>query len=215
MTARLLPLFLVGCATAGTPDKGGGSQTDASNSHVFEDAAEVTADAPKVFMDACVPTPTELLKNPSFDLDPIGTMWTESATGLVTAQDGVTEQSAPYKAWLGGLTSFSDTLYQDVTVPASTTSLVLTGYYWVATAESGGVFDTASVKLTQTSGTPIETVMAFTEASKTTTWTAINHTFTNPSAGQTVRLMLTSTNDSTLPTSFYFDTLSLQATACP
>ncbi len=209
-------MFLAACATAGPSDPiGNNGQTDGSIA-VIHDSAAVIADAPKVFMDACVPTPTELLQNPSFDLDPMGTMWTESATDLVTDQDGVAEQSAPYKAWLGGLTSSSDTLYQDVTVPASTTSLVLTGFYWVATGESGStVYDHGTIKLTQTNGTQIESVMALTNVSKTTTWTAINHTFTNLSAGQTVRLSFASDNDSTLPTSFYFDTLSLQATACP
>ena len=215
MSSRLFwPVVLASCATAGAPDPGG--QSDASTHGTFQDAATVTVDAPKVFMDACVPTPIELLKNPAFDLTPLATSWTESAADLVTDQDGVAEHSAPYKAWLGGLTSFSDTLYQDITVPASTTALVLHGYYQVATGESGTTdYDHATVKLTSTAGTLIESVLALTNVSHNTAWASIDHTFTNLSAGQTVRLLFASDNDITLPTSFYFDTLSLQATACP
>lgn len=215
MTLRLLwPVVLAGCATAGEPAPGG--QNDASNHGMFHDAAAVTVDAPKVFMDACVATQVELLKNPAFDLAPMATNWTESATNLVTDQDGVIEQSAPYKAWLGGLTSSSDTLYQDITVPTSATALVLHGYYQVATAESGtSPYDHATVQLTSTAGTLIESVLALTNASHNTAWASIDHTFTNLSAGQTVRLIFASDNDFSLPTSFYFDTMSLAATACP
>jgi hypothetical protein len=215
VSPRLLwSVVLVGCATATAPDPGG--QRDASTQGTVQDAAVVAVDAPKVFMDACVASPVELLKNPAFDLAPLAASWTESASDLVTDQDGVTEQSAPYKAWLGGLTSFSDTLYQDVTVPMSATALVLHGYYQVATGESGTtVYDHATVALTSTSGTLIESVLALTNVSHNTAWASFDHTFTNLSAGQTVRLMFASDNDVTLPTSFYFDTLSLQATACP
>jgi CheY-like chemotaxis protein len=44
--------------------------------------------------------------------------------------------------------------------------------------------------------------------------TAINHPFSASSAGQTVRLLFTTRNDSSFPTSFYFDTLALQVTYC-
>ena len=177
--------------------------------------------------DACVPITTELLANPVFDLTPQGTGWTETnidnAYPIITADDGITEQTAPYKAWLGGwagtdksVTSLTDQLYQDVVVPAGTTSLVLTGYYEVRTAETGTtVYDTGNVDLLQTNGTPIEAVMALSNAAPTTAWTPLSHTFGGNLSGMTVRLRFTTTNDVSNPTSFYFDTLSLKATHCP
>ncbi len=177
--------------------------------------------------DACVPITTELLANPAFDLTPVGTGWTEqnidNAYPIITADDGIVEQSAPYKAWMGGLsgsdentTSVTDQLYQDVTVPANTTSLVLTGYREVRTTETGtSVYDTGNVDLLQTNGSPIEAILAENNAAPTTAWTPFSHTFTANVAGQTVRLRFTTTNDITNATSFYFDTLSLKATHCP
>jgi serine protease AprX len=227
--------FVVGCAQAGKADQ------------------ILVADGPEgtVYMDApaadqhhdsgmgsgsgsgsgqCTPMQIELLKNPSFDLAPAGTMWMatpyDATLPIVTADLGIAQQSAPYDAFMGGLqatdygvSTVSDTLYQDVAIPATATALVLTGYYEVRTSDSTTiVYDKASVSLTQTSGTVIEPI--FTEQQlnnthATTSWTAINHTFTNVSAGQTVRLYFTTLNDITLATAFYFDTLSLQATACP
>ena len=223
--------FVVGCAQAGKQDQI--TVVDAPHGTTYMDAPEqhnVPPDGMGSGSGACTPMQIEMLQNPSFDLAPMGTMWTaapfDPAYPLVTDQIGITQQSAPYDAWMGGVqgtdygvSTCTDTLYQDVAIPPSATALVLTGYYEVRTSESGGtVYDKGSLALTQTNGTVIETVFSqqqLNNAQPTTTWTPINHTFTNVSAGQTVRLFFTTTNDVTNPTSFYFDSLSLQATACP
>lgn len=169
----------------------------------------------------------QLLQNPAFDLAPAGTGWVQQpidpSVTIVTDYDGAVEQSAPYKAWLGGAagedlgkTSITDMLYQDVVVPAGTTQLRLTGYYWVATNETTttAAYDTAQLALVETNATPIETVLSLSNLTTTSTWTAIDKTFTMPQAGKTVRLRFTSTNDITLHTNFFFDTLALTATYC-
>jgi hypothetical protein len=177
--------------------------------------------------DACVPITTELLANPVFDLSPAGTMWQQvpiDASYPPITSDGFAAQTAPYKAWMGGFTgedegtsSVTDQVYQDVTVPANTTQLVLTGYYVVGTAETdAGLYDTGSVDLLHTNGSPIENVMSLNNNTTTpASWQPFSHTFTTNVAGQTVRLRFTSTNDVTNVTNFFFDTLSLKATHCP
>ena len=77
------------------------------------------------------------------------------------------------------------------------------------------VYDTGTVSLQQTNGTPIEGVLALDNTVTQTAWTPFTHTFAANVAGQTVRLNFTSTNDSTLASNFFFDTLSLKATHCP
>jgi hypothetical protein len=228
-----------------SPDGGGGGSPDAPaarpDAFVPKDAPPMHVDAfeyldapaapdAKVYLDAapCTPHTTQLLANPVLDLTPQGTNWTEvpidSAYPPITA-DGIAPQSTPYKAWMGGFTgtdkgtsSVTDQLYQDVTVPANTTALVLTGYYLVGTQETSTTtaYDTGSVALVQTSGTPIETVMSLSNLTNTgTSWVAFSHTFTANVSGQTVRLRITSTNDITNVTNFFFDTLALNATHCP
>ena len=174
----------------------------------------------------CVPVTTQLLASPSFDLTPIGTGWTQTPIDVafppITDQDGPVEHSAPYKVWMGGILapaglSVTDIVYQDVVVPANTTQLVLTGYYIVGTQEltTTTVYDTGSLAFTQTNGTPIVTVNSFSNLTTVAAWTAINFTVPQNLSGQTIRLRMTSSNDSSYVSNFFFDSFALNATHCP
>jgi hypothetical protein len=163
-----------------------------------------------------------LLANASFDDTPVGTGWIEmpivSTSPLITPDDGVVEHSAPYKVWMGGISNMppnQDSLYQDVTVPASTTQLVFEGYYEVHTAETGAATDNAAIELLTTSNAPLQVIKTLDNTQSTTAWTQIIQPITANVAGQTVRLRLRSANDTLNDTSFYFDTLELNATYCP
>ncbi len=195
-------------------------------------------DAPVVVMpDACVPQAIEHLANPVFDLTPNGTGWVEyrdpnlqdepgGPFPIISANpSGVTPMSAPNKAWLGGaaggdvtptVASLTDMLYQDVTVPASATTVTVSGYYLVGTNETGStVYDTFSLDIIQTNGTVIENVITLSNATNASTFTPFSKTLTTNIAGQTVRLRATSTNDDIFNTNFFLDSLSLKATHCP
>lgn len=168
---------------------------------------------------ACTQMNVNLLQNASFDGTPLATMWTETRYGneLIVRTDGFAAQSGTTKAWLGGVTgaAASDALHQDVAIPASATGIGITGYYHVITGESGGtVYDRGSIDLVTTGGTLVEAIAAFDNAHATGGWTAFNKNFTSNLAGTTVRVRMTSTNDVSAATSFYFDTLALTATIC-
>jgi len=196
---------------------------------------DAAIDAPP---DACIPQQTELLANPAFDLEPMGTLWQQlpiqnvvcngSPCGpfpLITGDVPSLVQSAPYLVFLGGITGsdvspaqshVTDQMFQDFTVPPGTTQLVLTGFYQVGTTDDPSFpFDTADVALIQTNGSPIEDVLALSNQTSTTDWVPLTHTFTTNLSGQTVRLRLTSTNDDSFNTNFFFDTFSIVATHCP
>jgi hypothetical protein len=193
------------------------------------DAFVPDAFVPDAFVppDACVPVVTQLLVNPTYDLTPMGAGWQQTPIDaqfpLITDQDGVPEHSAPFKAWLGGLVASSgtvtDVLFQDVAIPPLTTQLVLTGVFDVRTSEDPSAtfpFDTASLTVTQTNGTPIVTILSLSNLTPKTDWTPISFTFAQNLSAQTVRLRMTSSNDFSLPTSFFFDTFALTAThGCP
>lgn len=218
MRRLLSSCLLAGCATAGTEQPN--TNTDASNP---DDGTPVDAapDAPL----PCTEVMTELLKNPAFDGTPMGTMWMQtpiSATyPLITDQgqtgtSGITEQSAPYDAWLGGLAG-TDILYQDITIPGRTKQIALSGFYEVRTGETvATAVDTGSLSFTDTANAPIAVIQALDNTKKTTTWTTINFAVTNAPmySGMTIRLRMTSTNNGTLFTSFWWDTLSVKATHC-
>lgn len=182
-----------------------------------------------VVPDACVPMVTELLVNPAFDNTPMGTGWTQSvvvAGDSIVTNTGFAAETAPYKAWHGGysgemlgLVTVTDSLYQDVAVPAMTTNLRLTGRFVVGTQEPNLTiaYDSASLSARQPNGTLIVTIRELDNTIVTgTAWQQIDHTFVQDLSGQTIRIFLTSTNDVFYPSNFFFDTLSLQAThGCP
>jgi hypothetical protein len=173
----------------------------------------------------CATEATQLLANPSFDQFPEGTGWTQaliaSNSPLITDADGVVEHTAPFKAWLGGIEApiggtVKDWLVQDVTIPANTTTLVLTGMHDVRTSEAATTteYDTAKLLITELDGTTIAVVLALSNATPKSGWTTFGHTFTQDLSGKKVRLRITSTNDELDPTSFYFDSLALTAMRC-
>lgn len=182
-----------------------------------------TADAPMTDSPpACTQMTVNLLQNANFDATPLATMWTETRFGteLIVRTDGFAAQSGTTKAWLGGVIGSigapaTDALHQDVAIPASATGISITGYYHVITGETGTtVYDRGNVDLATTAGTTIEAIAAFDNAHTTTGWTAFDKTFTQNIAGMTVRVKMSSSNDFSAATAFYFDTLALNATVC-
>lgn len=212
-----LVVVLGGCATATTPSEG----TDAPVRSL--DAPKT--DGPGVEIDAptqCTMMTSNLLTNPAFEMTITGWMETRIDNQAIVRADGPVAAHTPtLKAWMGGvLGDFPsppavDALWQDVMIPASTTMLVVTGMYDVRTVETGNTaFDTATLALVTTANAPIETVLAVSNLTPKTTWTAINHPVTAAVAGMTVRLRMTSSNDFVSGSNFYFDSLGLMATFC-
>ena len=221
---RLWPLaLLTACAQAGqsqpqgTVDAPPGTSPDASiDSPMMGGEAGIDTPGP------CTPMMVNLLQNGNFETMPLATGWTETRyenEPIVRTDGTITAQSGTVRAWLGGVlgtigTDASDALHQDVMVPASATNIVITGFYDVRTGETGTTaYDDATLALLSTGGAVLDQ-QTFSNTGPTTAWTAINRPVTANIAGQTVRLRLTSNNDFTAATSFYFDTLALSATVC-
>lgn len=169
-------------------------------------------------MGTCNSTPSDLLTNGYFDANPAGTGWTQmpimANDNIVTTDPGVANPQSPtmYAFLAGYPQAASDSLYQDVAVPANATSLQITGFYAVKTNELGGVYDTSKVEIVTTTGTVLETILS--TSNKNATWAPLDKTITNLAAmkGQTVRLRFTSTSDSTYATGFGYDTIKLLVT---
>jgi len=218
--------LVTGCASAGAPqqDNGvdAGTGVDAprpidgpSTTPPIDAPGNPPVDAPP----ACTMMNINLLTNPSFDMTPMGMGWVEAPIDpmypIITA-DGTLVQSAPNKAWMGGLAraNANDTLHQDITVPAGATALRLAGFYEVRTQELFGVYDRAKIELVTTGGTLIQQAFAVDNNGDTTAWTPLAFNFSSAHAGQTVRLRLSTASDTTDSTSFFFDSLSVTATVC-
>jgi len=164
---------------------------------------------------------TQLLVNPTFDAEPAGAGWTAltSRPGdfIVTDQDfadAPIEDTAPYKAYMGGFDAVAEQLYQDVVIPADTQALVLTGRYHVSTIETEGfVFDQAKVVLISPVGAH-EELQWWANTSATTGWTPFTASAGQIFAGQVTRVVFEVVTDAERWTSFLFDSLALYAESC-
>ena len=210
----------------GTPDAGQTARYDAQNQPPPPPpGSDAAVDAGVPPGDGCAQQVTQLLKNATFDQAPLSTQWSQTRIDpyepLVVDDPtiGVPAHTPPARAWLGGIEAglsieVTDALVQNVTIPTTTTALTLTGMYDVRTSEAPTTiaYDTAALVITELDGTPIVTVLSASNLTPKTTWTMFGHAFTQNLAGKTVRVRITSTNDFSDPTSFFFDSLALTAT---
>lgn len=212
-----LVVALGACATA-TPGTENELTPDAPGNPRIDAPPEVLIDAPP----PCTVMTSNLLTNPAFEMMTTGWMETRIDNAAIVRADGPVAAHTPtLKAWMGGVLGnlgapAVDALWQDVMIPASTTQLVVTGMYDVRTTETstGTAFDTGTLALVTTANAPIESVLALSNLTPKTAWTAINHPVTAAVAGMTIRLRLSSRNDFTAASGFYFDSLGLMATFC-
>lgn len=229
-----------GCATAengyndgvDTFADGGtsGGRADAS-SGLFPDAGPLSDASIPVSADAGSSTPDaatscsggqiNLLANGNFDQGP--GVWVESSGGgysLIVDQSetgGLSADSGTYLGWLGGysplISTATDLFYQDVNVPAGTTSLSFSGVLLVDSAEGTSLpFDTLDLELVNPgTGSVLESIGSWSNMDKGTTWAPQSAALSGSYAGQTVRLRFTASLDFSNNTSFLMDTLALTA----
>jgi hypothetical protein len=213
-----------GAGGAGTGGSGAGGATVVG--------ADAAADTPTTRPDAAKDAerdtapppclPQELLADPGFDI--VGaTAWTSAGSTIIYTADGsplastpeIAAQSPPRLAWLGGLNRADDTIAQNLTIPARATSLTLSFYYAIFTAESPGgkEYDNLDVQLVLSDQTL--TLAHLSDNDATDSWTPLTVTLPDGLGGRLATLQFHATTDASYVTSFYIDTTSLQAMVCP
>jgi len=208
-------------ATAASPD-GAAQGPDSGSIQIAADAApEPQADAanPDPDPDAapCAPAWTNLLDDGGFDSG--ATDWT--AAGGPVIQDSTTmpisSYSGTHAAWLAGYNAANEELHQTVTVPADTSALRLTGYHCYVTADLGGANDFLHIRIRTGLGAELETLANISNEDVGTVcgWTSFELAPSSTHAGETIQLYFNATTDGLFPSSFYVDSLALEAYACP
>jgi hypothetical protein len=164
--------------------------------------------------------PVQLLLNPGFDLGHVN--WVEStlsASSIITNDSALTEiksHSPSYLAWLGGYTNALDDLSQIVTVPAGATSITLTFYYAIFTAETTvGAHDTMDVYTYDSTTSQYTPLATFSDDMATPAWTRFTITLPTSLAGKTFEIGFRATTDGNNKiTNFFVDTVSLDVAVC-
>lgn len=150
----------------------------------------------------------ELITNGGFESGGAG--WTESSNSGYEIVSTSKPHTGSASAWFCGSNNCTDSMYQTVAIPAGTTTTTLSWYVYVTTQETSHSYDYLRIQVRNTSGGVLSTAATYTDGSTTGSWL---HGTANLAAyaGQTVQIALVSTNDSSLPTNFYVDDVSLQA----
>ncbi|HEX7773488.1 MAG TPA: S8 family peptidase [Pyrinomonadaceae bacterium] len=153
------------------------------------------------------PPGSELLLNRGFES---GNVTWVATSGVVTNLTQQTPRTGAWYAWLNGYgVSHTDTLHQQITVPSSATTVTLSFWLKITSAETTTTtaFDTLRVQVRNSSNTVLSTLATYSNLNETTGYTLKTFNLT-AFKGQTIRIYFLGVEDSSLPTSFVIDDTS-------
>lgn len=174
------------------------------------DAATNVGTSPTVMVTVSNNTSQQLLGNPGFENGTTPTPWTASA-GVINNSTSEPPHSGTWDAWLDGYgTTHTDTLSQTVTLPSTLTTASLSFWLHIDTAETTTTtaFDTLKVQVTNSSGTVLATLATYSNLNKNTGYVQKSFDL-SAYKGQTIKILLTGLEDSSLQTSFVLDDFAL------
>lgn len=151
----------------------------------------------------------QLMLNPGFESG--SASWT--ATAAVIGQNGPYEpaHSGTWDAWLCGYgTTHTDTIWQQVSIPSNINTATLSFYMHIDTSETTTTtaYDTVKIQIQNSSGTLLATLATYSNLNKASGYTQKSFDLT-AYKGQTIRVYVIGSEDSSLQTSFVFDDFAL------
>jgi hypothetical protein len=164
-------------------------------------------------------TVTELIGNPGFEngaMTPAPWVLTSTHTPLSIINSSASEppHAGTFDAWMNGWgTTTTDTVMQQVAIPANATAASFSFWLHIDTAETTttSAFDTLQVQVRNSSGTVLQTLATFSNLNHATGYQ--QHTFSLASFfGQTIQVVFVGQEDASLQTSFVLDDISLKVT---
>jgi len=159
-------------------------------------------------------TTQQLLGNPGFENGVASPApWTVSA-GVIDNSSFEAPHSGSWKAWLNGYGSVhTDTLLQQVSIPATATIANLSFWRHIDTTETNSTtaYDTLKVQIRNSSGTVLATLATYSNLNAGAGYTQSSFDL-SAYKGQTIQIYFVGTEDSSLKTSFVVDDLVLNVT---
>ena len=155
---------------------------------------------------------TNLLKNPGFESGSDGN-WTEHWE--IIWQNTQMSHGGNWLAWLAGYNYADDYIYQDVSIPSSSTQAYVQFWYRIETEEWENVaYDMMAVQVRRPSDNALLTTLAtLSNLNKSTGWVQSAQYDVSSFKGQTIRLGFYTATDSNLITNFFVDDTTLMVTS--
>lgn len=158
-------------------------------------------------------TTQQLLSNPGFENGLSNPVWIFSPA-VIDNGTAQAPHTGSWKAWLNGFGSVhTDTLLQQVSIPATAASASLSFWRHIGTAETTTtvVYDTLKVQIRNSSGTVLTTLATYSNLNAGAGYAQVSFDL-SAYRGQTIQLYLVGTEDSSLATSFVVDDFVLNVT---
>ncbi|WP_181373187.1 Ig-like domain-containing protein [Massilia glaciei] len=155
-----------------------------------------------------VGTASQLILNGGFES---GSASWSATSGVITNDASQPARTGSYKAWLNGYgASHTDTAYQQIAIPSGATSVNLSFWLKVSSAETTttSAYDTLKVQVRSSSGAVLATLATYSNLNKGTTFVQKSFSL-NAYKGQTVRVYFLGVEGSTVATSFIIDDVSV------
>ncbi len=166
--------------------------------------------------------PRSLIQDSGFEAGLPNASWATTSTVASAILDSssipapIPTHNGSWKAWLGGNDLIQESVWQTMTVPAFTTGLQLVFWRRVSTQEPSPLTnDRLDVQIRDNSGTPLETLDTLWDGDAGTVWAQHTLAPVGNYAGQTIQITFIARTDSTNPTSFFIDDVSIQAACVP
>lgn len=151
---------------------------------------------------------SQILSNPGFESGNVD--WTASA-GVVTNSSGAAAKTGSWKAWLNGYgTTHTDSLYQQVTIPADACSVTLKFWLWIMTNErtSAPANDNLVITVRDPAGALLATLSNYSNRDRTSTYQQRSFDL-SAYKGQTISLQFVGTENRSRATHFLVDDAEL------
>ena len=154
------------------------------------------------------PTPTSqnLITNGGFEQG--SSPWVESSSGGYQIIDSSLPHTGSYEAYLCGYNSCQDSLYQTITIPASSSSAKLNYYWYMSTAETSHAYDFLKVEFRNSSGSVLTTLQTISDGSTAGNWQSAAYDISTYK-GQTIEVAFVATTDASYTTNFYIDDVAV------
>lgn len=150
----------------------------------------------------------ELVQNGSFESGSAG--WQEySIQGYPLISD-FNPRTGRFSAYLGGVNDADDRVSQQLTLPHDATSITLRAWWYLATAETAGAFDTLTVWLLRPDNMPLAQLVQVDNTYPVGIWDELAIDLTSY-AGQTVIVQFAGRTDESNISDFYIDDVSVSA----
>ncbi len=151
---------------------------------------------------------TELVQNGGFEQGSLG--WIESSAQGYPLVSDFNSRTGRYSAYLGGVNNADDRISQRIALPADATSITLRAWWYLATAETAGVFDTMTVWLLREDLLPLAQLVQVDNTYPVGMWDQIAADL-SAYAGRTVILQFAGLTDESNISDFYVDDVSVSA----